>query len=164
MADFQTDVLDHLARVVGGTVTTYDAAFFSGDKVGDATGVSGLKGCYSKAPRALAVSTPVAIVMPGPFSAELMGGQGKEFNEDEVKILVLVAPYDNKSQMGVLTPYRDSVPAAFRAHMQAYSIPDGLDAWIVSGRAGVHEYAGTDYLAWEFTCRVRRLLNVIYAA
>ncbi len=160
MAGFQTDVLDHIARVVGGTVSTTDSHFFSGDQANDGTGVAGLKGCWSETPNGIQ-STPVAIVMPAPFTATL-NTQGKEPNEDHVKIQVLVAKYDLKSQMGVLTPFRDSVPAAFRAHMQAFAIPDIIDCFITAGRPGVGKYGSDEYLAWDFDLRVRRLLSVTY--
>lgn len=164
---FQTDVLDRVARVVGGTVTSGDAHFFSGDKNANGTGISGLKGCYSVWPSNVQ-STPCAIVAPGPFTAELTG-QAKEFNSDNVRIILLVAPFDPKAQMAQLTPFRDLVPAAFRAHMWATDashadpIPDIIDAWIVSGNAGTHVVGGTEYLAWEFVCRVRRELSISYA-
>jgi hypothetical protein len=164
---FQTDVLDRVARVVGGTVTNGDAHFFSGDKNADGTGVGGLKGCYSLWPRNVQ-STPVAIVAPKSFTAELTG-QAKEFNSDELRLILLVAPFDPKAQMAVLTAYRDTIPAAFRSHMWATDashsdpIPDVIDVWITSGQAGIHNVAGTDYLAWEFVCRVRRELSVTYA-
>ena len=163
MADFQTDVLDHIARVVGGTVSSSFTHWFSGAEAGDGSGVSGLKGCWSQAPNII-TQTPVALVEAGPFTAELLGGQGKEGNEDQVKIIVLVAKYDLKSQIGVLTPYRDSIPAAFRSHMQAFAAPDVLDAFITAGTPGIRGWGGLEYLAWEFTCRVRRHLSVLYAA
>jgi hypothetical protein len=169
MAGFQADVLDRLARVVGGTVSATDAHFFSGDKAADGSGVSGLKGCWSEPPDNLQ-STPIAYIEIGPFTDALLGGQGKEDAEDEVRIYVLVAPTTLKQQMGVLTPFRDSVPAAFRAHMQGTDknnldpIPDILDCFITKGSPGIKTYGGTDYLAWDFTCRVRRLLSVSYSA
>ena len=58
----------------------------------------------------------------------------------------------------------DPVPAAFRSHMQAFAIPDVLDCFITKGTPGVYNYGGEDYLAWEFTVRVRRLLSVTYTA
>lgn len=148
---------------MGGTITATDSHFFSGDKNADGTGVAGLKGCWSEMPNGIQ-STPVAFVEPGPFTDTLLGGQGKEEAEDEVRLRVLVAKYDLKSSMGILTPYRDSVPAAFRAHMQAYAIPDCLDCFITKGTPGVYNYSGEDYLSWEFTIRVRRLLSVTYQA
>ncbi len=169
MASFQDDVLDHIAQVVGGTKSPTDKRFFSGDEAADGTGVSGLKGCWSDAPNGIQ-SLPVAIVEPGPFTDSLSGGQGREDAEDEVRVRVLVAKQDLKASMGVLTPFRDSVPAAFRAHMQGTDashlnpIPDIIDCFITRGTPGPYTYSGTDYLGWEFTVRVRRLLSVSYAA
>lgn len=163
MADFQSDVLDHLARVVGGTVSSTIAHFYSGAQAADGTGVTGLKGCWSQSPNTI-TQTPIGIVLPGPFTDSLLGGQGKEEADDQVKLLILVAKYDPKSQFGVLTPYRDSVSAAFRSHMQGFAIPDVIDCFVTAGTPGIHSWGNIEYLAWDFTIRVRRLLSVTYTA
>lgn len=160
MPDFQVDVLDKIARVVGGTVSTQDPSFFSGAMAGDSTGVAGLTGCYASPPDGIQ-AVPVAIVLPGPFKADL-ASIGEEDNQDDVRLLVLVSASILESQNRVLVPYRDSVPAAFRAHMQLFGNPSALDAFVTGGNPGVHEWGKTPYLAWEFTVRVRRFLPVTY--
>lgn len=157
MAGFQADVLDHIAQVLGGTVNANIVGFFDGSPI------TGLNGCWSIDPGAI-FQTPTAVVLPGSFTDDLLGGQGKEQAEDEVKILLLLDKYTVPAQFGVLTPFRDSVPAAFRAHMQAFSIPDVIDCFVTKGASGVHTWGGTEYLGWDFTVRVRRLLSVSYVA
>jgi hypothetical protein len=157
MAGFQTDVLDHVAQVIGGTANAGISGFFDG------TPLTGLNGCWSIDPGAI-FQTPTAVVLPGSFVDSLLGGQGKEEVEDEVKILLLLTKYSTAAQFSVLTPFRDTVPAAFRAHMQAFSMPDVIDCFITKGTSGIHNWSGVEYLAWDFTCRVRRLLSVSYAA
>jgi hypothetical protein len=169
MPDFQTDVLDKIARIVGGTVTTVDPTFFSGAManggLGDGTGVAGLTGCYSTTPDGLQ-GLPVAIVIADDFKADL-ASLGEEDNEDNVRLLILVSSEISESQMKQLTPYRDSVPAAFRAHMQATfsgtPAPNAADFFITNGRSGVHLWGEAEYLAWDFTVRVRRMVATSYS-
>jgi hypothetical protein len=164
LPDFQTDVLDHIARVVGGTVSAVDPHFFSGPLAaggaGDGTGISGLTGCYSAAPAGIG-SVPVGILLPSPFKAELMS-QGEEENTDEVRLLILVASADTENNIAQLMPYRDSVPAAFRSHMRAFTMPNTGWAFVSAGDAGVHTWGGVDYFAWTFTIRVHRDMAVSY--
>lgn len=161
MADFQTDVLDRVAQVVGGTQSPNDPHFWSGAMAQDQTGVAGLTGCYSSPPEDIQ-ALPVAIVMvPDQFTAELVS-QGEEDNVDDVRLLVLVGIYFREAQFAQLTPFRDLVPAAFRAHMQLFGSNKGTWAFISHGRSGTYEYGKTAYLAWEFTVRVTRMLAVTY--
>lgn len=159
-----TDVfMGRLARVVGGTVNPKDSKFFSGRKAQDGTGVAGIMGCYSEVPKVV-TSTPVGIIYPAPFTATL-ASEGEEDNVDRFPLLLLVAP-SSKSQISVLVKFRDSVPAAFRAHMSAFppdpSNPDALSCFIESGMPGEHEFAGIRYFAWEFVIRCDRMIPVIY--
>jgi hypothetical protein len=168
MPDFQTDVLDKIARIVGGTVSAVDPTFFSGPLAnggaGDGTGVAGLTGCYSTAPDNIQ-ALPVAIVISDDFKADL-ASLGEEDNEDNVRVLVLVSSEIAESQMKQLTPFRDSVPAAFRLHMQAtfggQPAPNACDFFITSGRSGVHLWGDAQYLAWDFNVRVRRMVATGY--
>jgi len=167
MADFQTDILDKIAQIVGGTVSGNDAHFFDDHTASSPTGVAGLKGCYSAPPRSIGSTTPVGIVIPGRFTADL-ASQGGEDNEDHVRLLILVAPYDPKAQMPILSKFRDTIPAAFRAHMQATfngtPSPGTIDFFVTDGSAAVHEWGGIPFYAWEFTVRVRRMMSVTYTA
>jgi hypothetical protein len=163
MAD-PTDVfMGRLARVVGGTVNPRDSTFFSGRKAQDGTGVAGIMGCYSVVPKAV-TSTPVGIIYPAPFNAQL-ASQGEEDNVDNFPLLLLVAQ-TNKAQISVLVRFRDSVPAAFRAHMTAFppdpNNPDALSCFVESGTPGEHEFNGIRYYAWEFILRCDRMLPVSY--
>lgn len=160
MSDFQSDVLDHLAKVVGGTVTTTDPHFFSGAIVGDGSGIAGLTGCYSAAPGGIGVP-PVAILLPSRFQAT-MRAQGDEDNVEEVRLLLLVATADNESELALLNPFRDLVPAAFRSHMRAFAMPNNGYCFVSAGESGVHEWGGQEYFAWNFTLTVQRDLPVQY--
>jgi hypothetical protein len=161
MADFQTDVLDRVAQVVGGAKTTNDPHFFSGAIMdGGTTGVAGLTGCYSSPPEGIQ-ALPVGIVLSDNFKADL-ASLGEEDNEDFVHVLILVAPFIAETQRALLMPYRDTVPAAFRAQMQLYDTTKALDAFITEGHTGVYDWGGIGYLAWDFTIRVRRMVGVTY--
>ncbi len=158
---FQTDVLDGIARVVGGTVSANDPRFFNGVTL-DGSGIQGLGliGCYSAAPPAIN-ATPLGIVIADDFDADL-AAQGEEDNEDKVRLLILVAPYVSESQSAKLIPFRDAVPAAFRAHMQLFGAPGDLDSFVMHGSSGIHVWDGVSYMGWEFTVRIRRMLSVTY--
>jgi hypothetical protein len=160
MSDYQTDVLDHLARVIGGTVSGVDPHFFSGAIALDQSGIAGLTGCYSAAPADIGVP-PVGILLPGRFEARLRA-QGDEDNVEEVRLLILVATSDIESQAALLAPYRDLVPAAFRANMRAFAMPNNGYCFVSAGSTGVHEWAGQEYFAWEFTLTVQRDIPVVY--
>lgn len=166
MPNFQTDVLDVMARIIGGTVSAVNPTFFSGPLAnagaGDGTGITGLTGCYSAAPDSLQ-SFPVAIVLGDKFTAEL-ASEGEEDNVDNVRVLLLIAPFVSESQTVLLTPYRDSVPVAFRARMQGFTGPNAMDFFVTSGQQGVYSWAAgaEQYIGWEFIVRVRRMLAVQY--
>jgi hypothetical protein len=162
MADFQVDVLDRLARVIGGTVSNMDPRFFSGALAGDQSGVAGLNGCYSAAPVGIE-APPVAILLPGKFNASLMD-TGEEDNVDQIRLLLLVSAADTESGIAELQPYRDTVPAAFRSHMIPYGMPNSGWAFVKDGDSGVHTWGGADYYAWMFTIEVQRFMVVSYQA
>src|SRR5579859_5573310 len=100
MADFKTDILDKIAQIVGGTVSGNDAHFFDDHTASSPTGVAGLKGCYSAPPRSIGSTTPVGIVIPGRFTADL-ASQGGEDNEDHLRRLRLVLPEDLGEELQV---------------------------------------------------------------
>lgn len=154
-------VLNSIAQIVGGTAVSTVPHFYSGVKVGDGTGISGVKGCWSSDPPSI-LATPVGIVIPQDFRAELRS-QGEETNLDRVMLVLLAAPYDGTYQLPVMTPFRDLVPAAFRAHMSALGTAGVESCWVSSGRTRLHQYGGIDYLAWEFTIDLDRALSVTYA-
>jgi hypothetical protein len=174
LADFQTTVLDNLAKVIGGSQP--DAAnrprWFSGDQVGDSTGLlpggsyPTFKGCYS-APVEAPQDFPVGIVLPGPFE---VGGpqyrdvfyQGEEYNVDNVRLLIAITRIDLETDFGNLMPYRDLVPAAFAAKMTAFSIPSVLQAMVTSGKPAPINWAGVQYNGWDFTIRVIRMISQTY--
>lgn len=164
MADtgFQASVIDGIARVIGGTVTTADSHFYSGDQMADGTGVAGVKGCYSTVPNAIQ-SSPTAVVYPGRFTAQL-NTQGEEENHDLIPVILYVARYNDKIQMAILNAFRDTVPAAFRTHMQLYGAANVLSAFVADGEPAVHSIGGVDYLAWKFVIHVERVLPASYTA
>lgn len=161
-------ILDKIGLLVGGTAPDPAGSphFYSGAQVGDGTGVSGIAGCYSIPPETLP-DPPIAILLPenftlqGPAHAgQLM--QGNEDNEDHIRIWLLLWRNDLPTQYANLVPFRDSVPALFRSHMQLGALIN-IDAFIVAGHTGVMKWAGVEYLGWEFVLRIRQLLSVIYA-
>lgn len=155
MGDFQSDVLDKIAQVVGGAVSAADPHFFSG-----AGGIAGIAGCYSVPPENVD-KMPLGIVLLDQFTS-VLASIGEEDNDDQIRLLLLVAPYRIEAEMSKLTPFRDTVPAGFRAHTQLFSAPSTLSAFVVSGRGGVHQWRGNPYLAYEFTIHVSRMLDVSY--
>ena len=168
MSTFQ-DVLNDIALVIGGTKqASPPPGFYSGAKQGDGTGVSGLNGCYSMAPFDFEVPPPVAILLPGPFRNELYA-QGYEDNLDHVRLLVLVAKVDMATDLALLTPFRDTIPAALRAHFQADQIagatpltPEPLYVFLRSGKPARLEYPSNLWWGWDFDIEVRRTPNVSY--
>lgn len=160
-------ILNKVAQLVGGTAPDpiNSPYFFSGSQVGDNTGIAGIAGCYSIPPETLP-DPPIGIVIPENFtlqgpahSGQLM--QGNEDNEDHIRIWVLLWRNDAPTQYANLIPFRDGVPALFRAHMQLGGLVN-IDAFIVAGHSAVMKWNGTEYLGWEFILRVRQLLSVTY--
>lgn len=157
---FLTDVVWKLARVIGGTAQSNDQQFFSGNKSADGSGVPGLKGCWAVPPDDIE-STPVGVLYWSSFIADL-ASLGEEDNDEFFVLGILVARYATKSQEALLLPFRDSVPATLRAHMQAFTVPSSLDIFATGATKALHEYGGVNYLAIDFTIRVRRMLAVTY--
>jgi hypothetical protein len=161
-------ILDRIGLLVGGSQPdpVNSPHFYSGVQVGDATGVAGIQGCYAIPPETLP-DPPVAIVIPESFttggpshSGQLM--QGNEDNEDHIRIWVLLWRSDAPTQYERLIPFRDSMPALFRSHMQLGGLID-IDAFLIAGHTGLMRWAGTEYLGWEFILRTRQLLSVVYS-
>ena len=162
MADTGTQLLlNNIAQVIGGTVSAKDAHFFSGDLAGDSTGIAGIKGCYSNIPLGIQ-TTPVGIVYVDMFDVQI-AFQGEELNTDTIRLLILIAPDEHRSRLsGTATPFRDSVMTAIRANMTFLSTPNVLGPTRISGKAGVHEWGGIPYIAWDFTLRIERMFHPIY--
>lgn len=154
MPDFKTDVVFKVAQVIGGTVSAADPNFFNGSPI------AGLEGCHATPPDAI-TSTPVGVLYWNDADLEL-ASQGEEDNEDHFILGVLIARYVAKTQEALLLPFRDSVPTAIRAHMQAFNIPSGLDVFPTHAAKALHVYGDVTYLAIDFTIRVRRMLAVTY--
>lgn len=171
--DYQTDVLDHLGYVIGGTSSTASTVgqavtrFWSGHMNGDdGTGIQApagepvFQGCYSVPPGAISV-TPVGIILPRSYTA-ILRMQGPEENTDLVDLMILLSEADNIAQIPNATPYRDLVPAQLRAHMTLKDAggnmtPNILQAFAKDGKFGKIEWAGTSYYGWSFTIEIRRL-------
>ena len=165
MADFQT-ILDQVARVVGGTApdSTNRPRWFSGAQTGDSTGVAGIKGCYSAPPETIQ-DVPTGLVMPLSFIVpNSILTQGEEYNEDLIRLVLFVARNDPQTQWATLAPYRDTVAAAFRSHLQLFASLNVLDASLVNGKSGILDWGGTPYLVWDMTIRVRRMFTPTYTA
>src|SRR5437588_1839877 len=112
-AGFQL-VLNGLARVIGGTVSTQDGHFFSAALVGDSSGIAGVKGCWSVKPRNLQ-ATPIAVLIPDSFAAEYPL-QGEQQAVDWVTCVLYVARQEEASAAALLNSFRDAFPAAFHQH------------------------------------------------
>jgi len=174
------DMLDAIGLILGGTApdSTLQPHFFSGLQVGDGTGLSGLQGCWSVPPAALQ-DAPVALLLPGAFRVE--GPEqtevfipGNEWIIDSVRLQVMVSLQDHPTSWAKLAPFRDSVTTLFNSHMRLSStawpvqadgsaFPFTLTAKVIDGRAGLIPYADTEYVGWEMTLRVWRMLQPIYA-
>jgi hypothetical protein len=161
-------LLDRIGLLIGGTAPDPVGSphFFSGVQVGDGTGVAGIQGCYAIPPETLP-DAPVGLVLPETFTAggpghagQLM--QGNEDNEDLIRIWLLLWRNDLPTQYALLVPFRDSIPALFRQHMQLGGLVN-VDAFIVHGTAGQLRWEATTYIGWEFVLRVRQLYSVTYA-
>lgn len=159
------DVLDSVAKVVGGTVSPNNARFFSGSLAKDGTGVqapagdSEFRGCYSLPPDVVE-ATPVGILEPDRFGAKL-GVQGFEENTETLRLWVLVGRADAKNTLRLAVPYRDLVPAAFRAKLTAGRQATGDNtqiayAFVTGGQMRQIEWAQTVYLGWDFSVEVLR--------
>lgn len=178
MADFQSDVLDHLGYVIGGTASTASTTgnavtrFWSGHANGDdGTGLQApagepkFLGCYSVPPGGIS-NGPVGVLLPSSFTA-VLNIQGPEENTDIVRLLILLAPSDSIAQMPNASAYRDIVPAQLRAHMtlqnaSSVSTPNILQAFAKDGKFGKIPYAGTEWYGWDFHIEIRRLPIVTY--
>ena len=179
MADFQTDVLDHLGYVIGGTSSTASTVgntvtrFWSGHLNGDdGTGLQApvgepkFQGCYSVPPGGISF-TPVGIILPPSEFTAVLNIQGPEENTDRVRLLILLAAADSVAQWPNVSAYRDIVPAQLRAHMTlkdagGTSTPNILQAFVTSGKSGKLTWADSAYYGWDFTVTIRRLPIATY--
>lgn len=181
MATYQ-DMLDAVGLILGGTQAVDGnggliAHFYSGVKAADGTGLTGIQGCWSSPPN-VPMDTPVALLLPGPFKVE--GPEhpeifipGNEWNADTIRLQILVSNQDLPTSWALLAPFRDSVATLFNSHMRLSStawpvLSDGsafpftLTAKVVDGHPGLIPYAETEYVGWEMTLRVWRMLQPIY--
>lgn len=168
------DLVNDIALVVGGTkVAAPPPGFYSGAQqnggAGDGTGVQGLNGCYALAPLNFEAAPPIGIIVPRTFNAKLMQ-QGYEENSDRIRLLVLVAKVDLATDLAILYPFRDTVPAAFRAHMQVDQVagattltPEPLMVFAVNGRCGAIVWGGIAYYGWDFELEVLRTPQITYS-
>ena len=170
--DFQA-LLDAVAQLIGGNQpdAVNNPHFYSGYKNQDASGIAGIHGCYSVPPASIQ-EPPLGILLPGPFvvnsdRAKELLVQAEEYNVDSIRFLLLVRLNDPKTQFANLNPFRDSVPAAIRAHTQLGNpnlIPGMsiLQVWVSDGKPGVFVYASTQYIGWDFTIKVARMVQALY--
>ena len=175
MADLQT-VRDACARVVGGTAPdlTNRPRWFSGVDSGDSTGVSGMVGCYSVAKASLsvagggAVGSAVGMVLNGPgnlhypASADSLG-PSQEFTFHNLRLLVLLERGELETEDALMTPFLDSVRAAFRAHTTLFATANVNQAVPSAWRPIALQWGGQPFIGWEFTIRVFMTANVTYA-
>ena len=179
MADYQTDVLDHLGFVIGGTASTASTAgntvtrFWSGHLNGDdgtgllaPSGEPKFQGCYSVPPGGISF-TPVGIILPPSSFTAVLNMQGPEENTDNIRLLILLAPADSVAQWPNVSAYRDIVPAQIRAHMTlkdsgGNAVPNILQAFVRGGKSGKIGWGTESYYGWDFDIQVRRLPIATY--
>jgi hypothetical protein len=174
MADFQT-VLDNIAKIIGGSQpdATNRPRWFSGRDSSDSTGLLPggsyplFTGCHSAPPEAFE-DFPVGVVLPGPFT---VGGpqnqdvyyQGKEYNVDDLRLLIVFGRIDSQTDVANLAPYRDLVPAALAAKFASGDTTGTeLQAMVRSGKPVTTTWGGVPYVGFEFSIRVIRMLNRTY--
>lgn len=172
----QQDLRDAMARVVGGTAP--DPArrprWFSGNETGDGTGVAGIIGCYSAIQAQLAaagggtVGGAIAMVLNGPGNLHYPAssdslGPSQEYTFDELKLLVLIPRGDPETEDALITPFRDSVPAAFRAHTTLFNLANVNQAVPSAWRPVALTYGDGRFIGWDFTIRVFKTSNVQYS-
>ncbi len=153
--------LNNIAKIVGGTQpdATKNPYFYSGARVGDGTGVAGIKGCYSRPPFVVE-EAPCGIVFTGRFRSTL--DINLERQDEGYRLVVLVKKVDSRSDFAILNKFRDSIPAAFRGHITLLGAQDVVMTLVSDGRAIGMEYAGEKWWAWEYTVSVLRLPNQQY--
>jgi hypothetical protein len=159
------DILDSVAAVIGGTVSANDPHFFSGHAAGDGSGVLApasdlpFLGCHSLPPDKIA-ATPVAVLEPDGFTAQL-GVLNVEDNVERLRLWVLVGLRDEKRSIRMTVPYRDLIPSAFRAKMNAGRGATGDNTQIAAvfvngGQIKTIQWADLTYIGWDFTVEVSR--------
>jgi hypothetical protein len=157
------NLLDDLALLIGGTAPDLAnrPGFYSGFEVGDGTGVATLHGCYSQPPESID-DLPIAIVKSFPISFTVRRGN-PEANVDTIPLQILVSRDDVPSESPTLVNFRDTVEAAFRAHLTIATVagavnltPAVSEALPTSGKSGVTKYNGVDYLGWDMMITVKR--------
>lgn len=157
MATFQ-DILDQVATVVGGNQPdpTGNPFWYSGDAKGDGSGISGMKGCYAVPPETIQ-TTPVGVIISHQFETTYYPSH--KMDEDVVRLLILVARRNARTSVGILNPYRDTVPAAFDQHMRLNASTNVWQTLVKRGHTSVVTWGAIPYLAWEFDLHVNRNLN-----
>jgi hypothetical protein len=175
MATLQ-DVRDACARVVGGTAP--DAAnrprWFSGVDSADGTGVAGVVGCWSAAQAQItvagggAVGSAAGMVMNGPgnlhFPASVDSlGPSQEYTFHNLRLLLVIPRADPETEDSLLTPFLDSVRAAFRAHTTLFNTANVEQAVPSAWRPLALTWGTGKFIGWDFTIRVFMIATVNYA-
>ena len=163
MAGFH-DVLANIALIVGGTQpdATNQKYFYSGAQVGDGSGISGIKGCFSAPPLSINCDTPFAVVLLGSGSdgSDFRGGanlyQGTLLKQDFVRLQICTGLSDSENQYDALIGFRDTVPTTLAGKMTLNSTSNVLDAFPQDYKFANVTWAGTEYMCLEFRIRVRR--------
>jgi hypothetical protein len=170
------DLRDAAARVVGGSAPDLvnRPRWFSGQDAGDGTGVAGMIGCYSAAQANLDVagSSPVGgaigMVLNGPGNLHYPAstdslGPSQEYSFDNLRLLVLISRQDPEIEDALIGPFRDLVPAAFRAHTTLFNTVNVNQAAPSAWRPIALTYGNGKFIGWDFTIRVFRTTTVTYS-
>lgn len=155
------DVLDGVARVVGGTVTS-KAGLYSGAQAGDHTGLSdsGLKGCWSRQPETV-TELPMGVVLAH-TARQRAQTQGNLDQTDNLTLLILLSRNDSYSQTPTAVNFRDALDAAFLGHMQLFGTAAVVQAFPIDYTYGLITYMGNSYVGWHVTIEVMRKQSPTY--
>lgn len=169
-------IRDAMARVVGGTAPdpSNRPRWFSGSEVGDGTGVTNMVGCYSAAQAQISVAASgapggaVGVVLNGPGNLHYPGGEdslgpSQEYSFDNLRLMILIPRADPETEDAMVTPFRDSIPAAFRAHTTLFNTSNVNQAAPSNWRPVALTWGDGHFVGWDFTIRVFRTTTVTYA-
>jgi hypothetical protein len=175
VANYQ-DLRDAIARVVGGTAPdpANKPRWFSGVEVGDGSGVANVIGCYSAAQAQISVAgggqvgNAVGMVLNGPGNLHYPAstdslGPSQEYSFDNLRLLVLIPRSDPETEDAMITPFRDTIPAAFRAHTTLFNLVNVNQAAPTNWRPIAMVYGSGKFIGWDFTLRVFRTTTVTYS-
>ncbi len=172
-------LLNALARTVGGTQPTAGQAaagsgvplvqqpyWFSGADAGDASGVSGLAGCFS-VPTEKITLTPVAMILPDSWAPNALTPYptaGHKYRDDRVVVRVFTGNAAMQVAISQLNVFADAITDAFDHHMQAFGEANVGTVDCSVGRFLEVDWGGGAFFAIDFRVTVLRGIPVTRTA